>query len=1069
MNAGVRHWGWGLLLGACWLGSACGEPAREGTRGRAEERAPAYSSVCGDGVLEGMEVCDDGNNVLESCVYGERSCNVCDPGCRIIPGQTSFCGDGVQDSTAGELCDDGNTQKEVCAYGESVCTVCDASCRLQAGETSYCGDGALDTLNGEICDDGFIDGCGTCNNDCSGAGEEPVCGDSRVCAELETCDDGNMVEGDGCDSTCQVSGCGSGVVTEGEVCDDGNREPFDSCSADCARETLVEEFQACTSYGDYQGDCRGHTHCVPWEETNTCLKPCAGPGDTATCGVNGCGGISFGTNDTRYYCLPRTATRDEPCRDNLKLCAPGEGTCLSTEYRTGEGPVNFRCKVACDGGSIGSQGSCGEGELCARNSASYADIQRVNGQNVPCVGDDASGCAPGHACLGFSGGARYCAKWVGWCGSVTPLCGRLDYTGIARCVSESPCDDREDHKICGITTAEGTPADTMCFKFGLGPVCVGVCDAGEESLDCGEGFLCRIPPAVERFYYNLEANGAVPCQSSDDCLEGNDCKYFNQGPRCGRPLRLCYSEALEGESCDFLEDGSDTCAAGLACLSGNGTDFSCLKPCAGPEDSACGEKACEGVSLGTDVESFYCLERSAARDGLCRENLQACQETEACVPLFSNFVDGIPDEYRCKTLCDVSQIGNQGACPEGEVCFVAPAGALGADPTAWCGESIPLCDRSDAEGVAACLALGECDGVGAHRFCGLGEDAAGISLAELHCVQGEGGSLCRAMCESEAGDLSCGPQRVCRAPIGAQADLFQVQGDGPAACVGGTECDQVSGYGCYEVHGSMKCARPRRICMDKDPVCGDGFVAGVETCDDGNRADGDGCDSNCTPTGCGNGVRTGEEACDTGGDSFGCDSDCSAAVCGDGYLNIAHGEACDDIGNTAACDLDCTVPLCGDGITNRSAGERCDGGNIDAAEVCPDPCDAIVLSPETSFRDQGLRDWDFSGLDLSGRDFADADLAGADFSGAILRGADLSGCNLLGANLSGADLSETNLVGASMTGAYLTSADLSGANLTNAELSGTTRTDAVWSNATCPDGESAEGADPICQPQPEEG
>jgi len=39
-------------------------------------------------------------------------------------------------------------------------------------------------------------------------------------------------------------------------------------------------------------------------------------------------------------------------------------------------------------------------------------------------------------------------------------------------------------------------------------------------------------------------------------------------------------------------------------------------------------------------------------------------------------------------------------------------------------------------------------------------------------------------------------------------------------------------------------------------VCGDGVLDPGEQCDDGNAVDGDGCDSNCTPTGCGNGIRT---------------------------------------------------------------------------------------------------------------------------------------------------------------------------------------------------------------------
>src|SRR5207249_6141959 len=60
-------------------------------------------------------------------------------------------------------------------------------------------------------------------------------------------------------------------------------------------------------------------------------------------------------------------------------------------------------------------------------------------------------------------------------------------------------------------------------------------------------------------------------------------------------------------------------------------------------------------------------------------------------------------------------------------------------------------------------------------------------------------------------------------------------------------------------------------------TCGNGKVDPGEECDDGNRVDGDGCDSNCTVTRCGNGVKTAGEDCDPP-----CGSGCGAGqVCTD--------------------------------------------------------------------------------------------------------------------------------------------------------------------------------------------
>ena len=59
-------------------------------------------------------------------------------------------------------------------------------------------------------------------------------------------------------------------------------------------------------------------------------------------------------------------------------------------------------------------------------------------------------------------------------------------------------------------------------------------------------------------------------------------------------------------------------------------------------------------------------------------------------------------------------------------------------------------------------------------------------------------------------------------------------------------------------------------------VCGNGVLEAPELCDDNNLVDGDGCDSNCTPTACGNGIVTVGEQCDDGNTVSG---DCCSAAC----------------------------------------------------------------------------------------------------------------------------------------------------------------------------------------------
>lgn len=60
----------------------------------------------------------------------------------------------------------------------------------------------------------------------------PKCSDFIV-DDGEQCDDGNFIDGDGCDAGCKTTACGNGVLAAPEQCDDGNTLDGDGCSAAC--------------------------------------------------------------------------------------------------------------------------------------------------------------------------------------------------------------------------------------------------------------------------------------------------------------------------------------------------------------------------------------------------------------------------------------------------------------------------------------------------------------------------------------------------------------------------------------------------------------------------------------------------------------------------------------------------------------------------------------------------------------------------------------------------------------------------------------------------------------------
>lgn len=172
-------------------------------------------AVCGNGLLEPGEACEDGNTAD-------------DDGCR-ADCTPAVCGDGVIFMGA-ELCDDGNT-----VGGDG----CEPDCALP-----FCGDSAVQPPE-EVCDDGNTDNGDSCLTSCL----FPFCGDGFVRRGVEACDDANALTNDACIG-CVAARCGDGFVWRGvEACDDGNLDPLDACSNTCTLpvcgDGVVSQGEAC--------------------------------------------------------------------------------------------------------------------------------------------------------------------------------------------------------------------------------------------------------------------------------------------------------------------------------------------------------------------------------------------------------------------------------------------------------------------------------------------------------------------------------------------------------------------------------------------------------------------------------------------------------------------------------------------------------------------------------------------------------------------------------------------------------------------------------------------------------
>ncbi len=136
------------------------------------------------------------------------------------------------------------------------------------------------TESGEDCDDGnAVDGDG-CDNNCTFTG----CGNGIQTAG-EACDDGNLAGGDGCSPTCTIEVCGDGILNVGEDCDDGNTVGGDCCDATCGFESsggaCDDDANACTDdVCDGAGTCQHLNSTGPCDDASGCTV-----NDTCLAGV----------------------------------------------------------------------------------------------------------------------------------------------------------------------------------------------------------------------------------------------------------------------------------------------------------------------------------------------------------------------------------------------------------------------------------------------------------------------------------------------------------------------------------------------------------------------------------------------------------------------------------------------------------------------------------------------------------------------------------------------------------------------------------------------------------------
>jgi cysteine-rich repeat protein len=367
-----------------------------------------------------------------------------------------------------------------------------------------------------------------------------------VATSGEICDDGNVVDGDGCDSNCTATGCGNTIVTAGEACDTGPSGSA-TCDPDC---TLV----SC-------GDGTTNPFAVPTELCDD-GNVASGDGCDANCTLTACGnGVQTGgeacddgnlvsgdgcdSNCTPTVCGNGILTVPEQCDDGNLANADGcDGNCTATGCGNGVQTVG----EACDDGNLTSGDGC-DGNCTATacgNGIITAGEQCDDGNLISNDGCDAN--------------------------CTAPACGN----GVLN--PPEQCDDGN------VTSADGCDANCTVTACGNGVVTAGeVCDDGNAVSGDGCDLNCTTTAC---------GNGILT--AGEVCDDGNVAS--GDGCRANCTVEVCGDGIVDqGEACD---DGN--------LVSGDGCDATCVVTGCGNGVVTAGEQCDDGNLVNGDACSSNC-------------------------------------------------------------------------------------------------------------------------------------------------------------------------------------------------------------------------------------------------------------------------------------------------------------------------------------------------------------------------------------------------------------------------------------------------------------------------------
>ncbi len=593
-----------------------------------------------------------------------------------------------------------------------------------------------------------------CSDDGSVSGG--ICG-NRVVNIYETCDDGNLFDGDGCSSACiteygytcpsdggecsevqvDVSLCGNSELDPGEICDDGNKTDGDGCSAVCNIEPgyicetvgesckkdeeyvnlcgnkVIDADEACDDGNAVDGDgCS--SDCRSIESGYKC--PDAGE----LCVLESCGNgvldpgedCDDGASSVDYSFMPGGCT--ELCR-LAHYC--GDGIVDKDHEQCDNGGINNPddyngCSLFCEHGNL----YCGDGRITHQVTCDDGNDVSGDGCSSECKLELGYLCdVPGQACQKVSSDDNPPDDGAN-CGN-----GSLD--------ANETCDDGNKQSGDGCSSACQLEAGWVCD----GKVChETVCGDGkiEGTESCEDGNSKPGDGCSEKC--QIESGWACPTEINQSCYaqmcgdgiiagdEECDDRNTVSGDGCSR-----YCRRESGFHCD---------SAGTACIKdvcGDGV-ITGDEVCDEGTNKTDGCNNCESISFGWKCNNPG---QACTHDAKCGndvvEGAETCEEKSECC---------VSCNIQEHCLCDASGKNcKKGKCGNN----IVEAGEECDDGNLMAGDGCdPKCKR---ESIFFCKEDGSCKPI-----CGDGITVweAGEECDDGNLISGDG---CSSECKVEAG------------------------------------------------------------------------------------------------------------------------------------------------------------------------------------------------------------------------------------------------------------------------------------------------------------------------------